>query len=97
MGAAVSLAAIDAEIDGPKAGLATFDAITDPALPRFQPAWTTRAHLLARAQRFDEARSAYRRAIELTNDRGVADYVHDRLESLVGAKSPSATVEGTGS
>jgi RNA polymerase sigma-70 factor, ECF subfamily len=84
LGAAVALAAIDAEIDGPKAGLATLDAITDPALQRFQPAWTTRAHLLARAQRFDEARSAYRRAIELTNDRGVVDYVRDRLESLVG-------------
>jgi RNA polymerase sigma-70 factor (ECF subfamily) len=83
LGAAVALAAIDAEIDGPKAGLATLDAITDPALQRFQPAWTTRAHLLARAQRFDEARSAYRRAIELTNDRGVADYLRGRLEALV--------------
>jgi predicted RNA polymerase sigma factor len=83
LGAAVALAAIDAEIDGPRAGLATLDAITDPALQRFQPAWTTRAHLLARAQRFDEARSAYRRAIELTNDRGVADYLRGRLEALV--------------
>jgi RNA polymerase sigma-70 factor (ECF subfamily) len=83
LGAAVALAAIDAEIDGPKAGLATLDAITDPALQRFQPAWTTRAHLLARAQRFDEARSAYRQAIELTNDRGVADYLRGRLEALV--------------
>jgi pentatricopeptide repeat protein len=59
------------------------DAITDPAVQRFQPAWTTRAHLLARAGRFDEARSAYRRAIELTKDRGVADYLRDRLEYLV--------------
>jgi predicted RNA polymerase sigma factor len=83
LGAAVALAAIDAEIDGPRAGLATLDAITDPALQCFQPAWTTRAHLLARAQRFDEARSAYRRAIELTNDRGVADYLRGRLEALV--------------
>jgi predicted RNA polymerase sigma factor len=83
LGAAVALAAIDAEIDGPRAGLATLDAITDPAAQQFQPAWTTRAHLLARAQRFDEARSAYRRAIELTNDRGVADYLRGRLEALV--------------
>ena len=83
LGAAVALAAINAEIDGPRAGLATLDAITDPAAQQFQPAWTTRAHLLARAQRFDEARSAYRRAIELTNDRGVADYLRGRLEALV--------------
>ena len=82
LGCAVALAAVDAEIDGPDAGLQTLDAITDPAVQRFQPAWTTRAHLLARAGRFDEARSAYRRAIELTNDRGVADYLHDRLEKL---------------
>jgi RNA polymerase sigma-70 factor, ECF subfamily len=83
LGAAVAMAAVDAEVDGPDAGLQTLDAITDPALQRFQPAWTTRAHLLARAGRFDEARSAYRRAIELTNDRGVADYLRDRLESLL--------------
>jgi RNA polymerase sigma-70 factor (ECF subfamily) len=83
LGAAVALAAVDAEVDGSDAGLQTLDAITDPAVQRFQPAWTTRAHLLAQAGRFDEARSAYRRAIELTNDRGVADYLRDRLESLL--------------
>jgi predicted RNA polymerase sigma factor len=82
LGGAVALAAVDAEIDGPDAGLQTLDTITDPAVQRFQPAWTTRAHLLARAGRFDEARSAYRRAIELTTDRGVADYLRDRLEYL---------------
>ena len=83
LGGAVALAAVDAEVEGPDAGLQTLDAITDPALHRFQPAWTTRAHLLAQAGRFDDARSAYRRAIELTNDRGVADYLRDRLESLL--------------
>jgi RNA polymerase sigma-70 factor (ECF subfamily) len=83
LGGAVALAAVDAEVDGPDSGLQTLDAITDPAVRRFQPAWTTRAHLLAQAGRLDEARSAYRRAIELTNDRGVADYLRDRLESLL--------------
>jgi predicted RNA polymerase sigma factor len=82
LGGAVALAAVDAEVDGPDAGLQTLDAITDPAVQRFQPAWTTRAHLLARAGRFDEARSAYRQAIGLTKDRGVADYLRDRLEYL---------------
>jgi predicted RNA polymerase sigma factor len=82
LGGAVALAAVDAEIDGPAAGLRTLDAITGPAVQRFQPAWTTRAHLLARAGRFDEARAAYRRAIELTTDRGVADYLHNRLLGL---------------
>lgn len=82
LGGAVALAAVDAEIDGPDAGLQTLDAITDPAAQRFQPARTTRAHLQARSGRFAEARSAYRRAIELTEDRGVADYLRNRLESL---------------
>jgi RNA polymerase sigma-70 factor (ECF subfamily) len=82
LGGAVALAAVDAEVDGPDAGLRALDAITDPAMQRFQPAWTTRAHLLARSGRFDEARSAYRRAIELTKDRDVAEYLRDRLENL---------------
>ena len=47
LGAAVALAAVDGEIDGPDAGLRALDAIDDPAVDRFQPAWTTRAHLLA--------------------------------------------------
>jgi len=82
LGAAVALAAVDAEVDGPDAGLQTLDAINGPAVRRFQPAWTTRAHLLARAGRLNEARSAYGRAIELTKDRGVADYLRYRLEDL---------------
>jgi RNA polymerase sigma-70 factor (ECF subfamily) len=82
LGGAVALAAVDAEVDGPDAGLRALDAITDPAMQRFQPAWTTLAHLLARSGRFDEARSAYRRAIELTKDRDVAEYLRDRLENL---------------
>jgi predicted RNA polymerase sigma factor len=82
LGAAVALAAVDAEVEGPAAGLTMLDAITDPAVRRFQPAWATRAHLLAQAQRCEEARAAYRRAIELTTDRGIADYLGNRLEAL---------------
>ena len=68
LGAAVASAAVDGEIDGPDAGLRALDAIGDPAVERFQPAWTTRAHLLAEAGRVAEAADAYRRAIELTAD-----------------------------
>jgi RNA polymerase sigma-70 factor (ECF subfamily) len=82
LGAAVSLAAVDGEIDGPDAGLAALDAINDPAVQRFQPFWSTRAHLLARGGRADEAAQAYRRAIELTTDIGVADYLRARLTAL---------------
>jgi RNA polymerase sigma-70 factor (ECF subfamily) len=75
LGAAVASAAVDGEIDGPDAGLRALGAIGDPAVERFQPAWTTRAHLLAEAGRAAEAADAYRRAIELTADPAVADYL----------------------
>jgi RNA polymerase sigma-70 factor, ECF subfamily len=79
LGAAVAAAAVDGEIDGPDAGLRALDGIDDPAVERFQPAWTTRAHLLAEAGRAAEAADAYRRAIELSTDPGVAEYLFQRL------------------
>jgi RNA polymerase sigma-70 factor, ECF subfamily len=82
LGGAVALAAVDAEIDGPDAGLQTLDAITDPAVQRFQPAWTTRGHLLARAGRPAAAVAAYQRAIDLTTDSAVADYLRAQLVGL---------------
>jgi predicted RNA polymerase sigma factor len=82
LGAAVALAAVDAEIDGPEAGLHALDAITDRAAERFQPAWTTRAHLLAASGRSAAAAVAYRRAIDLTTDSGVADYLRRRLAAV---------------
>jgi predicted RNA polymerase sigma factor len=82
LGAAVASAAVDGQLDGPEAGLRSLDAIEDPAAERFQPAWTTRAHLLAEAGRVAEAAQAYRRAIELTADPEVADYLLRRLQTL---------------
>jgi predicted RNA polymerase sigma factor len=82
LGGAVALAAVDAEIDGPDAGLQTLDAITDPAIQRFQPAWTTRGHLLARAGHATAAAAAYQRAIDLTTDAAVTEYLRARLAEL---------------
>jgi predicted RNA polymerase sigma factor len=82
LGAAVALAAVEGQIDGPDAGLRALDAIADPAVDRFQPTWSTRAHLLAAAGRTEAAAHAYRVAIELTTDRGVADHLHEQLTSL---------------
>jgi predicted RNA polymerase sigma factor len=79
LGAAVASAALDGEIDGPDAGLRALNAIDDPAVERFQPAWATRAHLLRQAGRAAEAADAYRRAIELTADPRVAEYLLRRL------------------
>jgi RNA polymerase sigma-70 factor (ECF subfamily) len=82
LGAAVASAAVDGEIDGPDAGLRALDAIGDPAVERFQPAWTTRAYLLAEAGRVADAAEAYRRAIELTDDAGVAGHLLRRLQTV---------------
>jgi predicted RNA polymerase sigma factor len=80
LGAAVSLAVVDGQVDGPEAGLRALDAITDPAIGGFQPAWTARAHLLTQAGR--PAADAYRRAIELTTDAGVVEYLNRRLAAV---------------
>lgn len=84
LGAEVALAALDGEIDGPGAGLQALDALTGSALERFQPALVVRAHLLARAGRVDEAARGYRRAIEVTSDPGVAEYLKRCLRRLSG-------------
>ena len=82
LGAAVALAAVEGQIDGPDAGLRVLDAIDDPAVDGFQPAWAARAHLLALAGRIEAAGDAYRAAIELTSDQGVVDYLREQLTSL---------------
>jgi RNA polymerase sigma-70 factor (ECF subfamily) len=84
LGAEVALAALDGEIDGPAAGLHALDAVTDPAIEGFQPAWAVRAYLLARAGRAEEAARGYRRAIEATADPGVAEYLERCLRKVSG-------------
>jgi predicted RNA polymerase sigma factor len=66
LGARVSLAATMGETDGADAALRALDAIE--GAERFQPAWATRAHLLGRLGRREEARAAYEKAISLTAD-----------------------------
>ncbi|OBK71658.1 RNA polymerase sigma factor [Mycobacterium sp. 1274761.0] len=82
LGAAVALAAVEGRINGPAAGLDALDAIADPAVERFQPAWSTRARLLADAGRTTDAANAYRTAIALTIDSAIADYLRRQLHSL---------------
>jgi predicted RNA polymerase sigma factor len=84
LGAAVAAAAVEGELDGPDAGLSALAAIGDPAVDRFQPAWSTRAHLLTEAGRPAEAAEAYRRAIDLTSDPGLVDYLLRCLRKVEG-------------
>lgn len=82
LGARVAYAAAVGRVEGPAAGLLLLDAIDDTAVQRFQPAWATRAHLLAEAGRGDEAVTAYERAISLTADMGLRRYLERRLRTL---------------
>ena len=82
LGARVAHAAAVGRVEGPSAGLAALDAIVDEAAHRFQPAWATRAHLLAEVGRANEARAAYDRAISLTTDAAARRYLERRRLSL---------------
>jgi RNA polymerase sigma-70 factor (ECF subfamily) len=79
LGARVSLAATIGEVDGPEQGLAALDAIE---APRFQPAFATRAYLLARADRIPEAKAAYDKAISLTTDATTRKQLEHRRAAL---------------
>lgn len=67
-GARVGRAAALGRIDRPADGLTSLDAIPDEVAGRHQPYWAVRAWLLRRLGREDEARTAYQRAIGLTED-----------------------------
>jgi predicted RNA polymerase sigma factor len=78
LGSGVALAAVTAEVDGPAAGLATLDALLAEAgehARRFQPARATRAHLLDRLGRKEEAVAAYESAISLTHETAERQYL----------------------
>ena len=82
LGARVAHAAAVGRVEGALAGIAALDAITDDTVQRFQPAWATRAHLLAAAGRAIEAAEAYERAISLTTDNRLRPYLarqHERV------------------
>ena len=62
---------------GPTPGCARWTRSTTRPSSASKPAWTTRAHLLAEAGRIEAAADAYRAAIELTTDPGVAEYLRN--------------------
>jgi len=88
LGSGVALAAVTAEVDGPAAGLATLDAVAGEAgepARRFQPAKATRAHLLDRLGRQEEAVAAYECAISLTHDSAERQYLEQRRDRAAAA------------
>jgi len=74
LGARVAFAAALAHTAGPDAALLDLDELGEAAA-RFQPAWATRAHLLAQSGRAAESRAAYARAISLTTDPATREWL----------------------
>ncbi|HEY0870281.1 MAG TPA: sigma-70 family RNA polymerase sigma factor [Acidothermaceae bacterium] len=68
-----------AEIDGPSAGLAVLDALE---LDHYRYFHSARAELLRRAGRGNEARHAYRRALDLAQTDSERRHLQDRLAEL---------------
>ncbi|HET7398118.1 MAG TPA: DUF6596 domain-containing protein [Intrasporangium sp.] len=72
-----------AETEGPEAGLRIVDGL---ALPDFRYLHSTRAELLRRLGRTDEARAAYRRAMELTDEGAERRFLERRLTELAASR-----------
>ena len=71
-----------AERDGPLAGLAAVDALDPSALDRLHVYHATRAELLVRLGRDDEAADAYREARERTDNAAEQRFLDERLAAL---------------
>lgn len=76
---ALNRAVAVAETDGPQTALALVD---DLDLAHYQPWHATRADLLRRCGRLEEARAAYERAIELSDNPGERALLEQRLRRL---------------
>lgn len=77
LGARVALATAVGHVEGPAAALDILDRLGGAA-DTFQPAWAVRAHLLAAAGSIDASRAAYARAVELTSDPAVREFLMGR-------------------
>ena len=75
IGARVAHAAALAEARGPGAGLGALDAMPTDVVIAYQPYWALRGHLLRELRRTGEARDAYARAIGLSEDPAVREFL----------------------
>ena len=78
---ALNRAVAVAEIEGPAPALAVIDTLD---LDTYYLFHATRAELLTRLERFDDAASAYDRALELTTNAAERDLLERKRRSLPG-------------
>ena len=75
LGARTGYAATVGEAKGAEAGLAALDEIDPDDISAYQPYWAVRAHLLQRLGKTPEALDAFDRAIGLTEDPSVRQFL----------------------
>ena len=78
LGTRIGYAAAVAEAKGAEAGLAALDAIDPDDISAYQSYWAVRAHLLQRLGKTPEAWEAFDRAIGLTEDPAVREFLQQR-------------------
>lgn len=78
IGAVVGHAAALAEARGSATGLDALRAIPPEAMASYQPYWALRAHLLRALGQASEAREAYERAVSLSEDAAVREFLVGR-------------------
>ncbi len=78
LGTRTGYAAAVAEAKGPAAGLAALDAIDPKDISAYQPYWAVRAHLLQRLGKAPQSLDAFDRAIGLTEDPAVRQFLLQR-------------------
>jgi predicted RNA polymerase sigma factor len=78
LGTRIGYAAAVAEAKGADAGLALLEAIGPGSVRGYQPYWAVRAHLLQRLGKREEAWEAFERAIGLSEDPAVREFLLQR-------------------
>jgi predicted RNA polymerase sigma factor len=78
VGARVAAAAAMAEARGAETGLRALDMISPDAVAAYQPYWALRGQLLKKLKRIAPARDAYDRAIGLTEEAAVREFLMTR-------------------
>ncbi len=78
LAAVTALAAVTGEVEGAAAGLTVLDTLAGTA-DRYQPAWVTRAHLLATFGDLNAAKAALAKGISLTHDPPARHHLEQRL------------------
>ncbi|MEM9487483.1 MAG: RNA polymerase subunit sigma-70, partial [Cyanobacteria bacterium P01_F01_bin.116] len=82
IGARVGHAVAISETQGAQQGIKLLDSISTKAIQNYQPYWALRSHLLTQLRDNDAAQQAYSRAIGLTEDAAIREFLIKKQNCL---------------